>query len=105
MKELKAFKKFLNKGEEGKERLTKYKTYIPSKFIKSSNLDLNDAFDALFSLNYDEHEIMNSIRRTLKNQRPDKADNFEDDLIDLEGALAKAFDVIQHIDNKIKELK
>ena len=105
MKELKAFKKFLNKGEEGKERLTKYKTYISPKLIKSSNLDLNDAFDALFSLNYDEHEIMNSIRRTLKEQHPDIADSFEDDLIDLEGALTGAFDVIKHINNKMKELK
>ena len=105
MKELKAFKNFLNKGEEGKERLTKYKTYISPKLIKSSNLDLNDAFDALFSLNYDEHEIMNSIRRTLKEQHPDIADSFEDDLIDLEGALTGAFDVIKHINNKMKELK
>ena len=99
------FKKFLNKGEEGKERVTKYTTYIPSKFIENSNIDLNDAFDALFSLNLDEHDVMNSIRRTLKKQRPDIADSFEDDLIDLEGALGRAFSVIEHIDNKMKELK
>jgi len=105
MKELKAFKNFLNKGEEGKERLTKYKTYISSKLIKSSNIDFNDAFDALFSLNYDEHEIMNSIRRTLKEQHPDIADSFEDDLIDLEGELTQVFDVIKRMDTKMKELK
>jgi len=99
MKHTRQFNEFVN------ERVTKYKSYIPSKFRKSSNLDLNDALDALFSLNYDEHEIMNSIRRTLKEQRPDTADNFEDDLIDLEGALTGAFDVIKHIKNKIDDLK
>lgn len=99
MKHTRQFNEFVN------ERVTKYKSYIPSKFRKSSNLDLNDALDALFSLNYDEHEIMNSIRRTLKEQRPDIADNFRDDLIDLEGALTGAFDVIKHIKNKIDDLK
>jgi hypothetical protein len=99
MKHTRQFNEFVN------ERVTKYKTYISSKFIKNSNLDLNDALDALFSLNYDEHEVMNSIRRTLKKQRPDIADSFEDDLIDLEGALSGAFDVIQHIKNKIDDLE
>jgi len=98
MKHTRQFNEFVN------ERVTKYKTYISSKFIKNSNLDLNDALDALFSLNYDEHEVMNSIRRTLKKQRPDIADSFEDDLIDLEGALSGAFDVIKHIKNKIDDL-
>jgi len=99
MKHTRQFNEFVN------ERVTKYKTYISSKFIKSSNLDLNDALDALFSLNYDEHEVMNSIRRTLKKQRPDIADDFEDDLIDLEGALTGAFDVIKHLKNKINDLE
>ena len=99
MKHTRQFNEFVN------ERVTKYKTYISSKFIKNSNLDLNDALDALFSLNYDEHEVMNSIRRTLKKQRPDIADDFEDDLIDLEGALTGAFDVIKHLKNKINDLE
>jgi len=99
MKHTRQFNEFVN------ERVTKYKSYVSSKFRKNSNLDLNDALDALFSLNYDEHEVMNSIRRTLKEQRPDIADSFEDILIDLEGALAGAFDVIKHIDTKMKEIK
>ena len=99
MKHTRQFNEFVN------ERVTKYKTYISSKFIKSSNLDLNDALDALFSLNYDEHEVMNSIRRTLGKQRPDIAGDFRDDLIDLEGALTGAFDVIKHLKNKINDLE
>jgi len=99
MKHTRQFNEFVN------ERVTKYKSYVSSKFRKNSNLDLNDALDALFSLNYDEHEVMNSIRRTLKEQRPDIADSFEDDLIDLEGALSGAFDVIKHIKNKIDDLE
>ena len=103
MKYLKTFENTVN--EFVNERVTKYKTYISKKFIKSSNLDLNDALDALFSLNYDEHEIMNSIKRTLKKQRPDIADDFEDDLIDLEGTLTGVFDVIKRIKNKIDDLE
>lgn len=99
MKHTKQFNEFVN------ERVTKYKSYISSKFRKNSSLDLNDALDALFSLNYDEHEVMNSIRRTLKEQRPDIADDFEDILIDLEGALTGAFDVIKKIKNKIDDLE
>jgi len=105
MKELNTFKKFLNKGEEGKKRTRKYKTYISSKLIKNSNLDFQDAFDALFSLNYDESEIMGSIRRTLKEQHPDIADSFRDDLIDLEGELTQVFDVIKRMDTKMEKLK
>ena len=99
MKHTRQFNEFVN------ERVTKYKSYVSSKFRKNSNLDLNDALDALFSLNYDEHEVMNSIRRTLKEQRPDIADDFQDILIDLEGALTRSFDVIKKIKNKIDDLE
>ena len=105
MKELKAFKKFLNKGEEGKKRTRKYTTYISPKLIKNSNLDFQDAFDALFSLNYDESEVKGSIRRTLEEQHPDIADDFTDDLIDLEAALTEVFNVIKHMDTKMEKLK
>lgn len=99
MKHTKQFKEFIN------ERVTKYKSYIPSKFKKNSNLDLNNALDALYSLNLDEHDIMNSISRTLKEQRPDIADNFGDDLIELEGALSRVFDAIEAIKNKVDGLE
>lgn len=99
MKHTKQFNEFVN------ERVTKYKSYISSKFKKNSNLDLNDALDALYSLNIDEHDIMNSIRRTLKEQRPDIATNFDDDLIELEGALTRVFDAIETIKNKVDGLE
>jgi len=99
MKHTRQFNEFVN------ERVTKYKTYISSKFIKNSNLDLNDALDALFSLNYDESEVMGSIKRTLEEQHPDIADDFRDILIDLEVELTGVFDVIKKLKNKIDDLE
>lgn len=99
MKHTKQFNEFVN------ERVTKYKSYISSKFKKNSNLNLNDALDALYSLNMDEHDIMNSISHTLKEQHPDIATNFDNDLIELEGALTRVFDAIETIKNKVDGLK